>query len=152
MKAISLWQPWASLIAVGAKTIETRSWCPPTAVVGQRVAIHAAKRKDELWLCQQPPFFRYVTGALPLGALVATAVLERCTRMTPELVLDMEIDRPDEFAFGDYEPGRWAWQLRDVQALASPVPWPGRQGFFDVPDDLVGHEPAQQALDVGARP
>lgn len=26
MKAIRLWQPWASLIALGHKTIETRSW------------------------------------------------------------------------------------------------------------------------------
>lgn len=26
MKAISLWQPWASLMAVGAKRYETRSW------------------------------------------------------------------------------------------------------------------------------
>ena len=29
MKAISLWQPWASLVAEGVKTIETRSWAPP---------------------------------------------------------------------------------------------------------------------------
>ena len=44
MKAISLHQPWASLIAVGIKTIETRSWAPPKALIGQRIAIHAAKK------------------------------------------------------------------------------------------------------------
>lgn len=48
MKAVSLWQPWASLIACGAKTIETRSWPAPRTVVGQRIAIHAAKRTSEL--------------------------------------------------------------------------------------------------------
>ena len=51
MKAISLHQPWASLITVGAKTIETRSWAPPKALIGQRIAIHATKRMpsfDEL--------------------------------------------------------------------------------------------------------
>jgi hypothetical protein len=43
MPAVSLWQPWASLIAVGAKTIETRSWPAPKGLIGQRIAIHAAK-------------------------------------------------------------------------------------------------------------
>lgn len=46
MKAISLWQPWASLIAAGIKPFETRSWAPPEALIGQRIAIHAAKKID----------------------------------------------------------------------------------------------------------
>jgi hypothetical protein len=41
IKCISLWQPWASLVAVGAKRIETRGWA--TAYRG-RLGIHAAKR------------------------------------------------------------------------------------------------------------
>lgn len=44
MKAISLWQPWASLIACGDKPFETRHWAPPRDLVGQRIAIHAAKK------------------------------------------------------------------------------------------------------------
>lgn len=44
MKAITLWQPWATLIAIGAKTIETRSWPAPPALYGQRIAIHAASK------------------------------------------------------------------------------------------------------------
>ena len=47
MKAISLWQPWASAIAVGAKRYETRGW--PAVAGGQRfagwLAIHASKRE-----------------------------------------------------------------------------------------------------------
>lgn len=46
MKAISLWQPWASLIACGAKPYETRSWAPPRDLIGQPIAIHAAKKVD----------------------------------------------------------------------------------------------------------
>lgn len=46
MKAISLWQPWASLIACGAKPFETRHWAPPRELIGQRIAIHAAKKVD----------------------------------------------------------------------------------------------------------
>ena len=47
MKAISLWQPWASLIACGAKPFETRSWAPPRDMIGQPIAIHAAKKIDK---------------------------------------------------------------------------------------------------------
>lgn len=41
MKAITLWQPWASFIAIGAKRIETRSWS--TSYRGP-LAIHASAR------------------------------------------------------------------------------------------------------------
>lgn len=44
MKAISLWQPWASLIAAGVKPFETRHWAPPDWLVGQTIAICAAKK------------------------------------------------------------------------------------------------------------
>jgi hypothetical protein len=47
MKAISLWQPWASLIACGAKPFETRHWAPPAGLIGQTIAIHAAKKIDK---------------------------------------------------------------------------------------------------------
>ena len=42
MRAISLWQPWASVVALGSKRIETRHWS-----TGHRgpLAIHAAKRR-----------------------------------------------------------------------------------------------------------
>ena len=44
MKAITLWQPWATLVATGLKEYETRSWAPPEDLIGRRLAIHAAKR------------------------------------------------------------------------------------------------------------
>ena len=44
MKALTLHQPWASLIADGRKTIETRSWPPPRTLVGERIAIHAGRQ------------------------------------------------------------------------------------------------------------
>lgn len=47
MKAVTLWQPWASLIAAEVKRFETRSWAPPEALIGTRIAVHAAARKPE---------------------------------------------------------------------------------------------------------
>ena len=45
MKAITLHEPWATLIACGAKKIETRDWAPPRSLIGERIAIHAARRE-----------------------------------------------------------------------------------------------------------
>ena len=44
MHAIALHQAWASLIALGTKAVETRSWLAPALLVGQTIAIHAGKR------------------------------------------------------------------------------------------------------------
>lgn len=86
MKALTIWQPWASLIARGVKQYETRSW--PTKYRGP-IAIHAAVKdpnklpgavKEELERavrelfnaekCQSSPW-RW----LPTGAVIATAEL-----------------------------------------------------------------------------
>src|ERR1043166_8636003 len=44
MKALTIWQPWASLIIAGAKPVEWRSWRAPRWIIGQRIAIHAGAR------------------------------------------------------------------------------------------------------------
>lgn len=144
MKALPLWQPWASLVAIGAKQIETRHWPAPTALVGQRFAIHATKTPEHLHLCERAPFDRYLhgtKGVLPLGAIVATVVLDRCERITVELARDLALD---ELAFGDYTPGRYAWRLRDVAAVTPPRAYRGSQGIFEVPNELLGLAPARR--------
>ncbi|NOW46218.1 hypothetical protein FHW96_002376 [Novosphingobium sp. SG751A] len=45
LKALTIWQPWASLITAGAKPYEFRSWRPPASLIGQRIVIHAGKAK-----------------------------------------------------------------------------------------------------------
>jgi hypothetical protein len=148
VKALPLWQPWATLVAVGAKRGETRSWAPPDSLVGQRIAIHACRTTRALELCVVWPFNRYIVDwtTLPLGAVVATCVLEKYVQITSANSAALEDSKPEEFAFGDYTPGRFAWILRDVHRLLEPVPYRGSQGIFEIPDELVGHTPAQEAL------
>lgn len=132
MRAISLWQPYASAIALGLKTVETRHW--PTKFEGP-IAIHAAKR----WAAAEREFatVEHTLGRLPprlpLGAFVATARLIGC-RFTADVRHQLgTIER----MYGDYSDGRYAWFLTDVVALPEPVPYIGRQGFFNVPDELL---------------
>jgi len=126
MKAISLWQPWASAIALGLKRCETRHWS--TSVRGP-LLIHAAKR----WTLEQQDFALDMGLGLPLplGALVATARLVRVFPTSYRAVSEQER------AWGDYSPGRFVWILDDIRALPEPIPWLGAQGFFDVPDDAL---------------
>ena len=95
MRALTLWQPWASLIAEGVKTIETRSWPAPKDLVGERFAIHAAAKmtREQRSIAYADPIGRALNdvgimlggdcAALPLGAVVATARLAACLPMVP---------------------------------------------------------------------
>lgn len=139
MKALPLWQPWASLVAMGAKRVETRSWPAPAAILGERVAIHACKTRDHIALCETFPFDRHIRDAahLPLGALVGTVLVVRCSEITDASADALEESLPEEFALGNYMSGRFAWVLRDAQPFVEPVPFRGMQGIFDVPDELA---------------
>lgn len=146
MRAISLWQPWASLVACGAKRIETRHW--PTSYRGP-LAIHAAKRwTRELREQALEHGFREAlwpdgnTWPLPLGAIVCVVDLDTCALIvhpggTRPGVLDPLALRAQEKDFGNYEAGRYAWGLKNLRRLAEPIPFRGAQGFFDVPDELL---------------
>lgn len=87
MKAITIWQPWASLLACGGKRFETRSWA--TSYRGP-IAIHAAKKDvfDALALIPVPVALemKKLIGAewkdLPTGAVIATANLIGCHGIT----------------------------------------------------------------------
>lgn len=120
MPAISLWQPWASFIAIGVKRYETRHWRPPSRLFGQRIAIHAAKRrldKDDV------EWWHLVSKSdelPPLGAYVCTAILRAC--------LDARSVPWDEF--GDYGEGRFAWSLTEIEPITPAIPAVGHQGFW----------------------
>ena len=68
-----------------------------------------------------------------LGAIVATAVLSDC-RPTEEL--EAEISAVERI-YGNYSYGRFGWLLTNIRALPEPLPWKGKQGFFNVPDDAL---------------
>ena len=141
MIALTLTQPWASLVSIGAKKVETRSW--RTGYRGP-LAIHAAKgwTADDRALLWEPDFRRALepTGLvdyrvphlhLPLGAIVATAHLVSCVRTEDDTV------EATELAFGNYSPGRWAWSLIRVHALPEPIPCKGALGLWAVPAEIA---------------
>lgn len=132
MKAISLWQPWASAIPLGLKSIETRHWS--TKYRGE-LAIHAAKRwgPDEREFSAVEHALGRLPKRLPLGAIVAVVDLAD-VRSSDELALTIgAVER----LYGNYEPGRFGWLLENVRALSEPVGCTGRQGFWSLPEDVA---------------
>lgn len=126
LKALSLWEPWASLVACGAKRVETRSWS--TSHRGE-IAIHAACRwgREQREIASERAFVVALgDGFEPkLGSVLAVANLIDVREITPS-----SVPPHPESAFGDFTPGRFAWFLADVRAVAPPVPSRGAQGMF----------------------
>jgi activating signal cointegrator 1 len=139
MKALTLMQPWASLVATGAKRLETRSW--QTRYRG-KLAIHAAKAfpTNARQLCRQEPFRTVLAQAgisgpeqLPTGAVLATCELVTIVRGGRPAALAVAAllpVSPHELWFGDFSPGRYAWVLDEVQALLEPIPARGALGLW----------------------
>ena len=129
MYALTIWQPWASLIACGAKRYETRSWAAPHRVIGQRLAIHAGLRGLRRSELGYPLAALREYGLdyrdLPRGVVVATAYVVACLRTCdPPKYIPWQ-----ERLLGDWSPGRWAWQLEDVVQV-EPSKVRGAQGLW----------------------
>jgi hypothetical protein len=142
--AISLWQPWATLVAIGAKRIETRGWSP---WYRGALVIHASKRfaVPERDLCDWPIFkVALARGGyaswkdLPLGAAVCLTELREVHRTEDLLARGIVGDRgQEEREFGDYRGERYGWLLGEPRRFSSPIPFSGAQGFFKIPADVV---------------
>lgn len=128
MKCFSLWQPWASAVAMGAKKVETRH--RPTPYRGT-LAIHAAKRysreQHELANELRAEWEVPLPDPLPLGCVVALAELVDVEVMTPDMI---DAQTRLEYRLGGWVEGRFAYRLEDVRALDEPLPLTGRQWIW----------------------
>ncbi|BDA74424.1 conserved hypothetical protein [Calothrix sp. PCC 7716] len=145
MKIITLHQPWATLIALGYKQYETRSWS--TQYRGA-LAIHAAQKPIvENDLLARVAYdsvghleYSYLKSLnYEYGKIVCVCEITDCLAMTEQHHpgrLDPTIDiRPIsvlEKAVGGWQSGRYAWELKNVQVLDVPVVYKGAQGLRSV--------------------
>jgi hypothetical protein len=172
MKAISMWQPHGSLLTTGAKPFETRGWS--TKFRGP-ILIHAAarfNRREWLFYMAFPQYraglaplidmrmdFAYaplkhwiprMMEAIPRGAFIGMAELIDCIPTEKMTAMQMRRSR----GFGDFSPGRFAWEVADVKRFKNPIPAKGHQGFFYASVNLAGNElipvPASVHLTEGA--
>lgn len=137
MKVLSLLQPWASLVVMGAKKYECRSW--RTAHRGP-LLIHASAKKptkrEKLFFERSEYFKNFITGMdlLPYGCLIGKANVADIYD-TGWLIQNLEMletsNWQKEFAFDDYSPGRFAWKLENAERLEFFLPMKGTLGLWD---------------------
>lgn len=143
MRALTLTQPWAGLVASGLKLIENR----PRPFIrrtdfGKRFAIHASREIA-------PEVYDRIRGVAP--ELAASFDCDggwwALTRVTSAVIGVATIDDVLDARAAARSPLpddqlRWffgpvGYVLRDVEALATPVPCRGWQGFWTLPDDVA---------------
>jgi hypothetical protein len=153
MRALTIWQPWASLIMIGAKPFEFRGWdfsAREPALVGQSIVVHAGARPVKpaevedllhrlggaddmtgLVTDQARKLLERVRAAhkyrlLPLAAGLGTVMLGR--PRNAGLIFRGSVADSDRGAFN------FAWPLSDIKPFAAPVPMRGAQGFWHWPE------------------
>lgn len=151
MKVITLQDPWASLVRLNEKKIETRSW--KTNYRGP-LLIHASSSAKNLNLAWKEPFYSALKPQHALvhgkqaiqyyfGCIIAKCNLVDCIEIIENrpglaeaiLANGMKV-RDKEFWFGDYTPGRFAWILEDIEGLLELIPAKGQLGLWEF--DLEG--------------
>lgn len=143
MKALSLWQPWASLWERGFKIHETRHWFLSHRGV---LAVHAARKKPSS-LGLDPAFTRQVrrqlgVGALdslPLGGIVGVVEVTGCYRTEDQELTATPMDK----LLGDWSPGRFCIRAEKPCPLPTMVPLRGMQGLWEL-DPSIALEIARQ--------
>jgi len=137
LKAITIMQPFATLIAIGEKHFETRCW--PTKYRGD-LLIHAGKGKNYLFLCEGEPFksvlakHGYNKNNLPIGEIIAKVNLTNCIKIDGiQTMFDVSNKKQNinETNFGDWDIGRYAWRLENIESLKEPIPVKGQQRLWN---------------------
>lgn len=135
MKALSLFQPFATLVVAGMKRLDSRCWY--TGYRG-RVAIYALDRDPEAWgldLCEMRSVREALhwrgcgnLGEMPRGAMMGTVELVDCVRC--EDLTPMLLTRREQL-FATYKPGRWVFVFRGAVRFPAPVAAMGRTGLWE---------------------
>ncbi len=141
LRAISLYQPWASLIVEGHKTIETRLHTRFRHLHHQRIAIHAGKKYDQrAWreIEAVHPSQEALNIALPInahrltqGAILGTALVHNVGWLSSVHSNLAMIPCGDVKRFGLF--------LSEIHKLEQPIPAKGAQGAWNwaLPEDVT---------------
>lgn len=148
--ALTIWQPWASLVIEGIKPYEFRERALPVSMRGRRIVIHAAKRAIK------PRELRDVLERLYAGKTDGM-IRDRAIDLL-EKVWRKEIDLPMSAGLGsavfagstncrvlfpgdpEVDAGKWGWQMMLIRKWAEPVPCSGLQAFWRWRQPLEAHQ------------
>ncbi|HEY5410903.1 MAG TPA: hypothetical protein VIJ94_09280, partial [Caulobacteraceae bacterium] len=151
-KALTLWQPWGTLVRARAKPWEFRGWRPPNSVIGARIGIHAGARpvkrpeiEDLLERLTSGTGGAWSTALIPE---IAIPILERALadpRSMPlsSMLCSAVVGEPKEgWKIAEElggpvndsdreEHSNWGWPMLDVEPYEPIIPCRGMQGLWE---------------------
>lgn len=137
LKAITIAQPWATLVAIGAKKLETRSW---GTLYRGKLAIHASPSfpKAAQDLLHTEPFYTILSlggvknsSQLIRGAIIAIVNLWDC-----RMILNHRMPPEPEYSFSDFKIGKYVWCFEDAELLQNPMEHQGGDGLWDFTPEI----------------
>lgn len=132
MKVLSLTEPYATLIKEKIKTIETRSW--KTNYRGE-LYIHASSTKIPKNWQENKEFMNLIKDTpLNFGHIICKCELVDCIYMTEEFIKDIQ-KKKSEYLSGDYQIGRYAWILKNIEPLKKPIKAKGQLNIWNYETD-----------------
>jgi len=128
MKVLSLMQPWASLLVMGIKKMETRNWT--TAFRGE-LLIHASKSTAGKIFMTAPSISQHIQNfsSLPRGAIIGQATLKDIIRISS--IPEQEDIILEENAFGDRQQAKYHWLFEAAVLFDEPIPATGKLGLWE---------------------
>lgn len=147
IRALTIWQPWATLLTRKQKRWETRDWSPPEDAIGSEVAIHSAKRwtDNQMSKCHNEPQIRRALIAcerlpdnnterdqkLPTGRVLAIAKLTEIREAEELVEAAGQVSGPIvATGLGDFSGNQYAWRLEIQYVYGVPIPAKGQQRLW----------------------
>ena len=114
MKALTIKQPWATLIMQGDKRFEFRSW--QTKYRGD-LLIHAGKDIDKEAMKR---LAKYLPEELPYGKILGKVKLVDCIKMSPEFKELLLKENSDIYTKSSFQEN-YGWQVTDIEVFENPI-------------------------------
>ena len=124
MKALTIKQPWATLIMQGDKRFEFRSW--QTKYRGD-LLIHAGKGIDKEAMKRLE---KYLPAKLLYGKILGKVKLVDCIKMSPEFKELLLKENSDIYTKSSSQEN-YGWQVSDVEVFENPIDAKGHLSLWE---------------------
>ena len=128
-KVLTLKEPFATLIKNGKKYIETRSW--KTNYRGE-LYIHAGKKKIGTSIDGRNELISLIgDDSMNYEYIICKCELVDCIYMTEDFIQKIKEKNYQQYICGEYSVGRYAWILKNVVPLQTPIKAKGQLGLWN---------------------
>lgn len=137
MRVLSLKEPWATLISKRIKIIETRSW--KTNYRGE-LYIHASLTPIDKKTKDNSDIQKIIIDNnidFNSGHIICKCDLVDCVYMTKDFIREVKRNNYINYICGNYQEGRYAWILDNVQVLNNPIEAKGKLGIWKFDENGV---------------